>query len=55
MNRLGMMVDISHVSKGVMVDVLRVTRSPVIFSHSSSWSVYKHHRNVQDDVLQVCK
>uniref|UniRef100_A0A336MUI8 Dipeptidase n=1 Tax=Culicoides sonorensis TaxID=179676 RepID=A0A336MUI8_CULSO len=51
MNRLGMMVDISHVSKGVMLDAIHTSRSPVIFSHSSSWSVYNHHRNVQDDVL----
>ncbi|XP_055533700.1 dipeptidase 1-like [Wyeomyia smithii] len=52
MNRLGMLVDISHVSYGVMIDVLEHSRSPVIFSHSSSHHVFPHHRNVQDDVLK---
>lgn len=52
MNRLGMLIDISHVSHGVMVDVLRESRAPVIFSHSSSHQVFPHHRNVQDDVLK---
>lgn len=52
MNRLGMMVDISHVSKGVMHAVLDVSRAPVIFSHSSSYTIFPHHRNAQDDVLR---
>ncbi|XP_058834970.1 dipeptidase 1-like [Topomyia yanbarensis] len=52
MNRLGMMVDISHVSYGVMRDVIKHSKAPVIFSHSSSHAVFKHHRNVQDDVLR---
>lgn len=51
MNRIGMMVDLSHVSYGVMHAVLDVAKAPVIFSHSSSHTVYAHHRNVQDDVL----
>lgn len=53
MNRLGMLIDISHVSHGVMVDVLTETKAPVIFSHSSSHNVFPHHRNVQDDVLKM--
>lgn len=53
MNRLGMLIDVSHVSHGVMVDVLTETKAPVIFSHSSSHQVYPHHRNVQDDVLKM--
>ncbi|XP_062558935.1 dipeptidase 1-like [Armigeres subalbatus] len=52
MNRLGMMIDISHVSYGVMRDVLEESIAPVIFSHSSSHAVNQHHRNVQDDVLE---
>lgn len=51
MNRLGMMVDLSHVSYGVMHAVLDITKAPVMFSHSSSYTVFPHHRNVQDDVL----
>jgi len=52
MNRLGMLVDISHVSDKVMNDVLDITTAPVIASHSGARGVSNHTRNVPDDVLK---
>ena len=52
MNRLGMIVDISHVTPKVMHDVLDIAESPVMFSHSSAKALTDHPRNVPDDVLR---
>jgi membrane dipeptidase len=53
MNRLGMLVDISHVSADTMRHVLRVSRAPIIASHSSAFALAEHARNVPDDVLKL--
>jgi membrane dipeptidase len=51
MNRLGMLVDLAHVSPGTMSDALDATQAPVIFSHSASRELVDHRRNVPDSIL----
>ena len=53
MNRLGMLVDISHISADTMRHVLRIAQAPVIASHSSAYAIAPHPRNVPDDVLKL--
>jgi membrane dipeptidase len=53
MNRIGMLVDLSHVSDDVMRQAMQTSRAPVIFSHSSARALDDHNRNVPDDLLRM--
>jgi len=53
MNKLGMVVDVSHVSDKTFWDTIEVVNKPLMASHSSSWEVCKHPRNMKDDMLKA--
>ncbi|KAL2762032.1 dipeptidase 1 isoform b precursor, partial [Daubentonia madagascariensis] len=53
MNRLGVIIDLAHVSVATMKATLQLSKAPVIFSHSSAYSLCGNRRNVPDDVLQL--
>jgi membrane dipeptidase len=53
MNRIGMMIDISHVSDKTFADVIATTRAPIIASHSSARALANHPRNMSDDMLRA--
>ena len=55
MNKLGMLVDISHISADAMRHVLKVSKAPIIASHSGAYTIAEHDRNVPDDVLEGIK
>lgn len=55
MNRLGMMIDLSHTSHRTMRDAIAATRAPVIFSHSACYALAKRLRNTPDDVLRMLR
>ncbi|EAW66719.1 dipeptidase 1 isoform X1 [Homo sapiens] len=55
LNRLGVLIDLAHVSVATMKATLQLSRAPVIFSHSSAYSVCASRRNVPDDVLRLVK
>jgi membrane dipeptidase len=55
MNRVGMMVDVSHISKAAMMHAVRISRAPVIASHSSARAVADHPRNMDDEQLRALK
>ena len=52
-NELGVIIDLAHASRNTMIDVLNVSRKPVVISHANVQGVHKHLRNIDDDVLEL--
>ncbi|PIF01273.1 MAG: peptidase M19 [Maribacter sp.] len=55
MNRLGIMIDVSHISKGSMAQIIKLSKAPIIASHSSARALCNHSRNLDDDQLKMMK
>ena len=55
MNRLGIMIDLSHAAESTFWDVLKYSKAPVIVSHSSASAIYRHDRNLTDEQLRACR
>lgn len=55
MNRLGMMIDVTHASKKTVLDVLQISKAPIVYSHSASMARHRFSSNVPDDILNTFK
>ncbi|PQA60571.1 dipeptidase [Siphonobacter curvatus] len=53
MNRLGMIIDISHVSDSTVWDLIKLSKAPIVATHSDAWAVLNHPRNLNDDLLRA--
>ena len=53
MNKLGMIIDLSHASSSTLWDVLEVSKAPVVATHSGAWEIKNHNRNLKDDELRA--
>ena len=54
MNRVGIIVDASHVSYLSSMELIERSSSPVVFSHSNPWSIWRHQRNIKDEQIKAC-
>jgi membrane dipeptidase len=53
MNRIGMLIDVSHISDQAVWDCLKISKAPIVATHSSASAVYKHARNLNDDLIKA--